>query len=83
MKLKFPIIGLSEYKIGLNTPINNITLPGYIFCFDETKRTHGGTGFFINEKYLYTKQSELLLTLICLKKRTSSVAASIDTLTCQ
>ena len=48
-----------EHKIGLNTPINNISLPGYTFCFDETKSTHGGTGFFINEKYSYTKQSDL------------------------
>ena len=24
MKLHFPIIGFSEHKIGLNTPINNI-----------------------------------------------------------
>ena len=43
--------GLSEPKIGLNTPINNISLPGHAFCFDETKSTHGGRGFFINEKY--------------------------------
>ena len=48
-----------ERKIRLNTPINNISLPGYAFCFDETKSTHGGTGFFINEKYSYTKQSDL------------------------
>ena len=58
MKLNFPIIALSEHKIRLNTPINNISLSGYAFCFDETKSTHGGTGFFINEKYSYTKRSD-------------------------
>ena len=63
MKLNFPIIGLSELKIGLNTPANNISLPGYAFCFDETRSTHGGTGFFINEKYLYTKRSDLNILL--------------------
>ena len=63
MKLNFTIIGLSEHKIGLNTLINNISLPGYAFCFDETKSTHGGTGFFINEKYLYTKRSDLNILL--------------------
>ena len=63
MKLNFPIIDLSEHKIGLNTPINNISLPGYAFCFDETKSNHGGTGFFINEMYLYTKQSDLNILL--------------------
>ena len=43
--------GLSEHKIGLNTSINNVSLPCYAFCFDETKSTHGGRDFFINEKY--------------------------------
>ena len=59
MKLDFPFIGFSWHKIGLNTPINNTPLPDYAFCFDETKSTHGGTGFFINKKYFYTKQSDL------------------------
>ena len=63
MKLNFPIIGLSGHKIGLNTPINNISLPGYAFCLDERKITHGGTGFFINKKYSYTKQSDLNILL--------------------
>ena len=39
MKLNFPIIVLSEHKIGLNTTINSISLPDYAF-------------FFIKEKYL-------------------------------
>ena len=55
MKSNFPIISLSAHKIGLNTPINNISLPGHAFCFDEAKSTHGGTGFFINKKYTYIK----------------------------
>ena len=63
MKLNFPIIGLSEHKIGLNTPINNISLRGYDFCYDETKSTNGGTGFFINKKYSYTKLSDLNILL--------------------
>ena len=63
MKLNFLIIGLSEHKMGLNTPINNISLPGDAFCYGETKSTHGGTGFFINGKYLYTKQSDLNIFL--------------------
>ena len=63
MKLNFPIIGLNEHKIGLKTPINNISLSGYAFCFDETKSTHGGTGFFINEKYSYTKRGDLHILL--------------------
>ena len=58
MKLNFPVTGLSEHKLGQNTSINNISLPGYAFCFDETKSTYGGTGFFINEKYSYTRRSD-------------------------
>ena len=63
IKLNFSIIGLSEHKIGLNIPLNNISLPGYAFCFDEKKRTHGEAGFFINEKYSYTKRSDLNIIL--------------------
>ena len=63
IKWNFQIIGLSEYKTGLNTPINNLSLPGYAFCFDETKSSHGGTDFFINEKYLSTKQGDLNIVL--------------------
>ena len=55
MKLNFPTIGLSEHKIGRNISIYNISLPSYAFCFDETKSSHVGTGFFINKSYLYTK----------------------------
>ena len=36
---------------------------GYAFCFDQTKSTHGGTGFSINGKYSYTKRSDLNIIL--------------------
>ena len=94
MKLNSPIIGLSEHKIGLNIPINNVFVTGYAFCYDETNSTHSGTGFFINEKYSYTKRCDLNilldknleLTFIDInlpKKGISSVAASISILICQ
>ena len=69
MKLNFPIIGLSEHKIGRNTSIYNISSPGYVFCFDETKSTHGGTGLFINKSYLYTKNLESTFIEINLPKK--------------
>ena len=47
MKLDFPIIGLSEHKIGLNTPINNISLPAYVFCFIEKKAPMVEQDFFL------------------------------------
>ena len=59
MKLNFAITDLNEQKIGPNTSINNISLPGYSFHFDKMKSTHGGTSFFINEKYSYTKHNDL------------------------
>ena len=63
MKFSYAIKGLSEHNTGLNIPINNISLPGYGFYFDEKKLTHGGTGFFINEKYSYTNQCDLNILL--------------------
>ena len=47
MQLRFAVIGLNEYKIGPNTSINNTSLPGYAFYFDETESTHGGTGILV------------------------------------
>ena len=63
MKLNFPIIGLREHKLGLNTPINNISLLGYAICYDDTQSTHNGTGFFINGNYFYTKRINLIILL--------------------
>ena len=39
MKFNFPIIGLCEHKIRSNSFINNISLPSYTFCYEETKCT--------------------------------------------
>ena len=50
---------MSEHKIGMNT----LTIPDFAFCFNETKSTPRGTGFFINGKYLYTKRSDLNIIL--------------------
>ena len=50
-KFNFPIIGLCEHKIRSNSFIINISLPGYTFCYDETKSTHGGNGFYMNDKF--------------------------------
>ena len=63
MKSIFPVIGLSENKIGLNTPVNNKSLPSYVFCFDETKTTLGGISFFLNEKHSCTNRSDLNILL--------------------
>ena len=93
MEFNFPIIGLREHKIRSNSFINKISLPGYTFCYDETKGTHGGTGFYINDKFSYVKRNELNISLdnniestfieVNLpKKRILSVGAFINTLTC-
>ena len=60
MKLNFPIIGLNEHKIGLNTPINNISLPGYAFCIDETKSTHSGTGYLLTKSIRIPSEATLI-----------------------
>ena len=63
MKFNFPIIGLCEHKIRSNSWINNISLLSYTFCFDETKSTHGSTGFYMNEKFSYIKWNDLNISL--------------------
>ena len=79
MKFNFPIIGLNEHKIRSNLFINSISLPDYTFCYDETKSTHGGIGFYINDKFSNIKRNDFnissgnnlestLWTLINLKK---------------
>ena len=93
MKFNFPIIGLSEHKIRSNSFINNISLSGCTFCYDETKSTYGGTGFYINDKFSYIKWNDLNISLdnnlestfveVNLpKKRILAVCAFINTLIC-
>ena len=59
IKFNFSIIGLCEHKIRSNSFINNISLPGYTFCYDKTKSTHGGNGFYINDKFSCVKRNDL------------------------
>ena len=93
IKFNFPIIGLCEYKIRSNSFINNISLPGSTFCYDEIKSTHGSTGFYINDKFSYVKRNDLNISLdnnlestfieVNLpKKGIFSVGAFINTLIC-
>ena len=93
IKFNFPIIGLCEHNIRSNSFINNISLPCLTFRYDETKSTHGGTGFYINDKFSYVKQNDLNISLdnnlestfieVNLpKKRILSVGAFINTLIC-
>ena len=63
MKFNFPIIGLCEHKIRSNSFINNISIPGYTFCYNETKSTHGDTGFYINDKFSYAKWNNVHISL--------------------
>ena len=76
-----------------DTNFNNISLTGYTFCYDETKSTHGGTGFYINDKFSYVKRNDLNISLdnnlestfieVNLpKKRILYVGAFIKTLIC-
>ena len=57
----FPIIGLTEYKIGKHSPINNINIPGYQFCYNKTVSTHGGTGFYISDNLTFQKGDDLTI----------------------
>ena len=85
-------VSLSEHKIRSNFFIL-ILIPGYTFCYDEIKSTHGGTGFYINDNFSYVKQNDPNISLdnnlesafieVNLpKKRILSVGAFINTLIC-
>ena len=50
MKLNFPIIGLSEHKIGLNAPINNIFLSGLM----------RQKAFMVEQAFLLTRSIRIL-----------------------
>ena len=63
IKFNFPIIGLTEHKIGSNFFINSISLPVHTFCYNETKSTHAGSGFYINDKFSYIKRNDLNTSL--------------------
>ena len=55
----FDVIGITEHKIGKFQPINNTKILGYNFCFDMTQTTHGGTGFYISDKYSFRERKDL------------------------
>ena len=62
IEFSFPVIGLSEHKIGKHSPINNINLPGYQFCYNSTNSTHGGTGFYISNNLSFQKRDDLIIS---------------------
>ena len=57
----FDIIGISEHKINKNSMTVDFALPGYIFYFNETESSHGGTGFFISDYLTFKQSSDLLV----------------------
>ena len=63
MKYSFPVIGLTEHKIGRNQPLCEINLPGYTFCYDKTMSSHGGTGFFVSDKICFSKREDLNISV--------------------
>ena len=62
-EFSFPIIELCKHKIRSNSFINNIFIPGYTFCYDKTKSTYGGAGFYINDKFSCVKRNDLNISL--------------------
>ena len=49
LKHSFDIISISEHKSNKDSMNVDFTLLGYTFCFNKTKSSHGGTGFFISD----------------------------------
>ena len=61
LKHSFDIIGISEHKITKGLKKSAFNIPGYTFCFNETKNSDGGTGFFVFNNLTYKLQSDLLI----------------------
>ena len=64
-KHSFDIIGISEHKIGKDSPPpNNIEITGYYpFEFEPTGTTHGGAGFYIKNCHEFKERKELNLNM--------------------
>jgi len=62
LKPKFQIIGITEHKITGDIPLSNIKLTGYHdFIYNHTSTTHGGSGFYIKETFVYKRRNDLIL----------------------
>lgn len=59
LKSPFDIIAVSEHKFGVSVATRNYRIPDYSFCYDETKSSHGGTGFYISDDYNFKKRDDL------------------------
>ena len=64
-KHSFDIIGISEHKIGKDSPpSNNIEITGYYpFEFEPTGTTHGGAGFYIKNCHHFKERKEFNLNM--------------------
>ena len=60
LKHSFDVISISGNKINKNSINVDFTLPGYAFYFNETKNSHGGTGFFISDSLTFKHHPDLL-----------------------
>ena len=52
LKHSFGIIGITEHKINKKMNID-FKLPGYVFCYNETESSHGGTSIFVMYKLTF------------------------------
>ena len=61
LNVDFHIIGISEHKIRKDIPpTTNIDLPGYHpFFYEPTETSHGGTGFYIKDSFVFKKRDDL------------------------
>ena len=91
MRLKFPIIDLSDHIIILNAAINNLLLSDSAFWFHETNTTHGGKKILLMKSTCISSEVSLmffktnisnlpLLKLICRRRGIYYVALFINIL---
>ena len=72
MKTKLKIIGISESRLQINKqPINNISLPNYVFEQTPTESGKGGTLLYIDKNLKYKVRGDLNIYSKSLTESTS------------
>ena len=61
LKHSYDIIGVSQHKITKGSKNSAFNLPGYIFCFNETETSHGGTSFLVSNNLTYKLRPDLFI----------------------
>ena len=61
LKHTFDIIGISEHKVTKGWKYSAFNILGYIFCFNQTETSQGGTASFVSKNLTYKLRPDHLI----------------------